>query len=233
MALKVIGAGFSRTGTFSLKFALEHLGFGPCHHGAEVFAHARRSLPLWLAVHQGKPDWEAIFEGYRATVDFPANSHWRELVAYYPEAKVILSVRDPDSWFDSISSTLFTEAMFASLAGTAMGELYRLEFFEPIGGRMQDRAFLTDWFERRNQEIIDALPAEKLLVFDPGDGWAPLCGFLDVPVPDCRFPFVNSRMELAEKVNDELGGLPGDPVEAELAGREYIARLKARAFAER
>ena len=93
MALKVIGAGLGRTATFSLKFALEHIGLGPCYHMAEVFAGARRNVPLWLDVVRGKPDWDAIFEGYQSTTDYPACSYWRELAGYYPEAKVILSVR--------------------------------------------------------------------------------------------------------------------------------------------
>ena len=101
MTLKVIGAGLGRTATFSLKFALEHLGFGPCYHMSEVFAGARRNIGLWLDVVAGRPDWDALFEGFQSTTDYPACSYWRELADHYPDAKVILTVRDPDSWFDS------------------------------------------------------------------------------------------------------------------------------------
>ena len=93
MALKVIGAGVGRTATFSVKFALEHLGLGPSYHMVEVFASARRSIPLWLDVVNGNPDWDTIFDGYQSTTDYPACSYWRELADYYPDAKVVLSVR--------------------------------------------------------------------------------------------------------------------------------------------
>src|SRR5512134_1982263 len=111
MALQVIGAGLGRTATLSLKFALEHLGFGPCYHMAEVFAGARRNIPLWLDVVQGKPSWNAVFEGYKSTTDYPACTYWRELAAFYPEAKVVLTTRDPDSWFESVSETIFSDKM--------------------------------------------------------------------------------------------------------------------------
>ncbi|HEX7236426.1 MAG TPA: sulfotransferase, partial [Gammaproteobacteria bacterium] len=108
MALKVIGAGLGRTATFSLKFALEHVGLGPCYHMSEVFAGARRNVPLWLDVVRGKPDWDAVFEGFASTTDYPACTYWRELAAFYPNAKVILTVRDADSWFDSVTETIFS-----------------------------------------------------------------------------------------------------------------------------
>ncbi len=106
MALAVIGAGLGRTATFSLKFALEHLGLGPCYHMSEVFAGSRRNVPLWLDAIDGQPDWDAIFAGFRSTTDYPACNYWRELAAHYPDAKVVLTVRDPDSWFDSVSETI-------------------------------------------------------------------------------------------------------------------------------
>ena len=117
MALKVIGAGLGRTATFSLKFALEHLGFGPCYHMSEVFAAARRNVPLWLEVVRGKPDWDAVFEGFQSTTDYPACTYWRELAAFYPDASLILTVRDADSWFDSVSETIFSPQMQRSMVG--------------------------------------------------------------------------------------------------------------------
>src|SRR5205085_6684689 len=103
MGLQVIGAGLGRTGTMSLKLALEHLGFGPCYHMAEVLVQARRNLPLWLDVIHGKPDWDEVFAGFGASADYPACTYWRELAARYPEAKVILTLRDADDWFDSVN----------------------------------------------------------------------------------------------------------------------------------
>jgi len=125
MALKVIGAGLGRTATFSMKFALEHLGFGACYHMSEVMAGARKNVPLWLDVINGKPDWDAIFEGYQSTSDYPACSYWKELAEYYPEAKLVLTVRDPDNWFDSVTSTIFSEQMMKSLEGSPMDAMIR------------------------------------------------------------------------------------------------------------
>ena len=96
MALEVIGAGLGRTGTLSLKLALEHIGLGKCYHMSEMIAHLRTHLPLWVAAAKGQPQWDAIFDGYRSSTDYPGCMFWRELVAKYPDAKVILTTRDPD-----------------------------------------------------------------------------------------------------------------------------------------
>lgn len=231
MTLAVIGAGLGRTATFSLKFALEHLGFGPCYHMSEVFAGARRNVPLWLDVIDGRPDWKAIFKGFHSTTDYPACTYWRELAAFYPRAKVVLTVRDPNSWFDSVSETIFSDAMQGSLAGSPTGDMMQGAVFDAFGGRVRDRAFMTKWFVRRNNEVIDSLPPERLLVFSPKDGWAPLCAFLGVPVPAEPFPCVNSRDELTAS-SDEQGGLPPDPDTAERFAREYIEQLRAKAFGD-
>ncbi len=108
MALEVIGAGLGRNATFSTKFALERLGFGPCHHMSEVFANASRQVPLWIEAGKGDPDWDAIFDGFRATTDHPGCNYWRQLADRYPSAKVVLTVRDPDSWFESVSETIYS-----------------------------------------------------------------------------------------------------------------------------
>jgi len=229
MALKVIGAGLGRTATFSLKFALEHLGFGPCYHMAEVFAGARRNVPLWLDVVRGKPDWNSVFAGFESTTDYPACTYWRELTAFYPDAKVILTVRDANSWFDSVSETIFSPQMQGSLAGSPVGAMMQGVIFDAFGDRVTDRAFMTDWFTRRNQTVIDSLPPDRLLVFSPKEGWAPLCAFLGVPVPGVPFPRVNSRDELNQAVA-ERRGLPPDPETAEKFARAHIDQLKAKAF---
>lgn len=231
MTLEVIGAGPGRTATFTMKFALEHLGFGPCHHMAEVFADARRQVPLWLDVIDGRPDWDEAFRGYRSCVDYPSASYWRELADHYPEAKVILTVRDADSWFESVSETIFSDAMQTGLVGTPTGDMMQGAIFDHFGhGDIRDREFMTDWYERRNQEIIGTIPRERLLVFHPKEGWEPLCDFLGVPVPAETFPRVNSRDELQE-ANTQEGGLKPTPDQAEAFGKRYIAELKAKAFA--
>jgi len=229
MSLKLIGAGLGRTATFSMKFALEHLGLGPCYHMSEVFAGARRNIPRWLDVVNGKPGWDAIFDGYQSTTDYPACTYWRELAEYYPDAKVVLTVRDPDSWFDSVSQTIFSDQMRGSLTGSPAEAMMQGVVFDAFGDRVNDRAFMTHWFKRWNQNVIDALPPERLLVYSPKEGWAPLCSFLGVPVPDGPFPRVNSRDEI-EQVSSEQGGLPSDPETAERVARAYIDQLAAKAF---
>lgn len=229
MTLKVIGAGVGRTATFSLKFALEHLGFGPCYHMSEVFASARRNVRLWLDVVNGKPDWDAVFAGFKATTDYPACTYWRELAAYYPDARVILTLRDADSWFDSVSETIFSEKMNSASAGTPIAAMLDGVIFNAFDGKVKDRAFMTDWFNRRNQQVIDALPPERLLVFSPKEGWEPLCRLLGVPVPGVAFPRVNSRDEITH-ATEEHKGVPPDPETAEKFARVYIDQLKAKAF---
>jgi hypothetical protein len=229
MPLAVIGAGLGRTATFSLKFALEHLGFGPCYHMSEVFADARRAVPLWLDAIDGRPDWDAIFAGFHSTADYPACTYWRELAAHYPRAKVILTVRDPDSWFESVSATIFSESMQGSLAGSPTGRMMQGVIFDAFGDKIRDREFMTAWFSRRNNEVIDALPPERLLVFSPKEGWGPLCAFLGVPAPSEPFPKINSRDELSAS-SDKHGGLPPDPETAERFARIYIDELRAKAF---
>jgi Sulfotransferase domain len=229
MALKVIGAGLGRTATLSLKFALEHVGLGPCYHMSEVFAGGRRNVPLWLDVVRGKPNWDAIFEGFQSTTDYPACTYWHELAAYYPTAKVILTVREPDTWFDSVSETIFSDEMQGSLAGSPVEAMMNGVIFDAFGGRVRDRAFMTDWFTRRNQQVIDALPPQRLLVFSPKHGWEPLCAFLGVPIPKEPFPRVNSRDELSQVAADQ-GGLPPDPDVAEKFVRGYLEQQKAKAF---
>lgn len=230
MALKVIGAGLGRTATFSMKFALEHLGLGPCYHMAEVFCGTRRTVPQWQDVVGGKPDWDALFEGYQSTTDYPACTYWRELAEHFPEAKVVLTVRDADSWFDSVTETIFSDAMQASLVGTPTGDMMKGVVFDHFGdGDVRDRAFMTDWFEARNQRVIDALPPDRLLVYSPKQGWEPLCAFLDVPVPAEPFPRVNSRDELTHH-NDEQHNVPQDDETAERYARIYIDELKVKAF---
>jgi hypothetical protein len=193
MALKVVGTGLGRTGTLSMKHALEQLGFGPCHHMVEVFAHPE-SVPLWIAAAQGKPDWDSIFKDYSAMGDYPGCKYWRELVAYYPDAKVLLTIRDADSWFESTQATIFAPG---SLAVMPQGPLK--PFFESIisafGDHIHDRAFMTDYFRNHTEEVIRTVPKERLLVYQVGEGWDRLCPFLGVPVPATPYPSENSREE--------------------------------------
>ncbi|GAA5059792.1 hypothetical protein GCM10023208_27480 [Erythrobacter westpacificensis] len=229
MALEVIAAGLGRNATFSMKFALERLGFGPCHHMSEVFADGRRQVPPWIEASRGNPDWDAIFANFRSSSDYPSASYWRELAEYYPDAKVVLTTRDPDSWFDSVNETIFSPRMMDSLKGSPVEAMMNGVIFDHFDGDITDRAFMTDWYVKRNRQVVDTLPPERLLQFHPKMGWQPLCDFLGVEVPDVPFPRVNSRDELGA-ASDEMGGIPADPDEAERFGREYIQQLRAKAF---
>jgi Sulfotransferase domain len=201
--LKVIGVGFGRTGTTSQHAALEALGF-PCYQMLTVIAEPERA-GLWEAAADGQPvDWEEIFSGYQATVDLPGAAFWRELVDAYPDAKVVLSVRDPDQWYDSVERTILRAAPQGSTPGfvepSAFAKLFPPEFqgmaskvlFKRFGGLIGGREQAIEVFTRHNEEVQRYVPAERLLVYEVTQGWEPLCAFLGVPVPaGVPFPRLN------------------------------------------
>lgn len=196
MGLKVIGAGWGRTGTASLKLALEMLGFAPCYHMMEVIANPP-FMPLWMDVAKGRPDWDRIFAGYKATVDFPACLHWRALRARWPDAKLILSRRQSSEWYESTQETIFSARIRETVADSPFGLMLDAVLHKPLGVPLDDRERLIAAYERHNEEVIAEVPKDRLLVFEAKDGWGPLCQFLDVPVPEVAFPRVNSREEFA------------------------------------
>jgi hypothetical protein len=208
MALKVIGSGLGRTGTMSTKLALEQLGFSPCHHMVEVFMHPE-SVPLWIDAGNGKPDWDAIFGGYQAMVDHPGCGYWRELVDFYPDAKVLHTVRDPDKWFDSTQATIFNPDQAGPHEGTPL-HTFMTQLYRWYGGDMHDRAFMTDFFRRHTEAVVAGVPKDRLLVFDVKEGWGPLCAFLGVAVPDSPFPRENSTEQFQARVA-ATGGAPLSP----------------------
>lgn len=199
MPLKVIGAGLGRTGTLSLKAALEQLGFGPCHHMVEVFAHPEQRK-FWLkAANREKFDWEELFASYRASVDWPSCHFYRELSERYPDAKVILTERDPEKWVESFSQTILV-VMQRMMAATDEAELQSSRFIELIVARDTfnfdfSRENLLKAYRAHNLAVRENIPAKRLLVFDAPQGWAPLCEFLDVATPATPFPRTNNRDE--------------------------------------
>ena len=197
MTLKVIGAGYPRTGTSSLKLALEQLGFGPCHHMREIIMNPP-SAARWIEAADGHPDWEAIFEGFQSCTDAPGCSFWRELADYYPDSKVLLSVRDPEEWFASTQATVFSDEMLGRQFDSPMQDFFGKVVTREFSGHIHDREFMLAQYERHKQEVIAAIPAPRLLVYDVREGWAPLCAWLRVPVPGTPFPHTNSREEMAE-----------------------------------
>ncbi len=204
MELEIIGPGFGRTGTNSLKLALEHIGYGPCHHMFEVRDNPKL-LPDWEAAADGQPvDWNHVFRGYRSQVDWPGARYWRELVEAFPDAKVILSVREPNGWFDSVQATVHP---FIEARGThdsdhmnAIAEMAYNTVVRPIfDGRLSERRHAIRKFEQHIENVQSSVPAERLLTFDVREGWNPLCAFLNVIVPDIPFPKTNSSKEFVEQ----------------------------------
>jgi hypothetical protein len=153
---------------------------------------------FWVAAARGKPDWPAIFDGYRATLDYPGCSFWQELTAFYPDAKVLLSVRDPDSWFESTRETIFSAEWNEMCMNSPMREFFKLTVYDAFGDRIHDRAFMTEYFLRHSAAVKAAIPNDRLLVYDVRDGWEPLCTFLDVEIPAAPFPHSNTREEMKE-----------------------------------
>ena len=212
MSIKIIGAGIGRTGTHSLKLALEELGFGKCYHMDELIFHHPEKLSFWKEVKAGKKvDWDAFFTGYQASVDIPTFVHYKELMQVYPDAKVILTVRDPESWYRSFGETIIRKSK------PTIGEIISMSFRLPFNKELRDRlqvlkfagSYLSEFFPNGfqdkenalkffhdwNQSVMDFVRREKLLVYDVKEGWAPLCRFLNVVVPRSPFPHSNTAAE--------------------------------------
>jgi hypothetical protein len=216
--VRVIGAGFGRTGTASLKVALESLGAGPCYHMLDVMQDHARARAWSAAASSPDPDWASLFAGFSSTVDWPAAAFWRELLEAYPQAKAILTVRDPQRWYDSMETTILrawrwrrarasrppaegADAMAVSVARTTdFGDMIEAVVERRVfGGRAYDRRDAIATFERHTAEVRASVPAERLLVYEVGQGWEPLCAFLDLPVPDQPFPWVNDAASFIER----------------------------------
>lgn len=213
--VKVIGAGFPRTGTSSMKAALERLGFGPCHHMFEVLAHPEQG-ERWhaaaLAKHDNADgsrtvDWDWVLEGYNAAVDFPSGHFWEEIAANYPDAKIILTTRDPRRWHRSMCETLFSGmgtgdsrgSFPESLAGiSGMMELVGPATFGVTEDGLPSEEAAVEIYQQHVDHVRATAPPDRLLVHEAADGWAPLCGFLGVDVPDEPYPHLND----AEAIRD-------------------------------
>ncbi|MCP5156431.1 MAG: sulfotransferase family protein [Ectothiorhodospiraceae bacterium] len=205
MPLSVIGAGFGRTGTMSLQIAIEMLGLGPCYHMREVLKHPGH-VDVWSAATRGEAvDWEALFGDYRAAVDWPACHFWAELAEHYPEARIILTHRDPERWYRSISQTIYaslTEPREITDPGMlARRDMARALILDRVfDGRLGDHAYAVDTFRRHLETVRRTAPPDRLLVYDVAEGWGPLCAFLRVPIPAEPFPQVNSTDEFRARM---------------------------------
>lgn len=219
--MKVIGAGFGRTGTASLKAALDHLGFGPCYHMYELLAEPERVHDWRRALSGENVAWDEIFAGYQSTVDWPGCAFWRELVSRYPEAKGILTERDPDRWYESTYNTIYqigTNDTPGSGSGSEPGSdedvvidqlrptIRKMIWDGTFSGRFADRSHAIEVFTKHNAEVRATVPPERLLVFHVSEGWRPLCEFLRVDVPAEDFPHINdtgSMPELIARIRQE------------------------------
>jgi hypothetical protein len=198
--LQVLGIGMGRTGTASLKLALEQLGFGPCHHMLELFQRPGDAL-RWQALARGEAvSWDELLGGYRACVDWPSVHFWRQLVRDFPAARVILTVREPDAWYDSISNTIFKalEQPLPQHDDAARGQRVMAKDIiveRAFDDRPLDKAHVLARYAAHNAEVQCTVPAERLLTYNVAQGWEPLCRFLGVPVLATPFPTANRRDE--------------------------------------
>jgi hypothetical protein len=207
--MKIIGAGFGRTGTMSLKAALEQVGFGPCYHMSEVIHHPEHA-EVWMAAGAGRPGaLDGLLRDYPSAVDFPACNFYAELLERHPDAKVVLTVRDADKWYESCIKTIHAISQDVPVrwvghlvprVGKGLRMANALVWKGTFGGRFRDKEHAIAVYHRHNEEVRRRVPADKLLVFDVAEGWEPLCRFLGVPVPGVPFPRLNDMAEFQKRV---------------------------------
>lgn len=210
MTLKIIGAGFGRTGTYSLKIALEELGFGKCYHMREVTGNPQVAT-TWLQASQGEPvDWDTLFTGYQATVDWPGCTFYQELMQKYPDAKVLLTTRDPERWYQSARQTIyegtnsFESSILAKIIPPFGGMVKMVESLiwdGTFNGRFKDKTYAIQVFNDHIAKVKRVVPPEKRLVYEVKEGWGPLCEFLGVPIPaDKPFPHLNDKAIFKKRI---------------------------------
>jgi hypothetical protein len=205
--MQVIGAGVGRTGTYSLKLAINRLGLGPCHHMEAVIHDMPAQVPLWNDAAAGRPDWGRIYQGFDSAVDWPTACFFRELLQAYPAARFVLTVRDPDKWADSFAATIYKligerdQAPADKKAWLEMAERIISATGFPAG---MDQAQLARAYAAHNEAVKATIPASQLLVYQVKEGWEPLCEFLGVDVPDDPFPRTNHRAEFWDRVTGRI-----------------------------
>ncbi len=209
MVLEVIGLGVGRTGTYSLKLAIEKLGFGPCHHMDAVIADKPRHVPYWAEAVAGRPNWEATYEGFNSAVDWPTAGFTRELFAAYPRARYILTVRSPESWAES-----FSETIYKALQGRQNAPPEAQPWLAMVANVVAKTGFppgldiegLKNAFNAHTDTVRDTIPADQLLIYQAKDGWAPLCEALGKKIPAEAFPRTNNREEFWERITGKKVG---------------------------
>jgi hypothetical protein len=216
MTLGIIGAGLGRTGTLSLRIALEQLGFGPCYHMLEVFKRPDH-IAAWTRAAEGESvDWDETFREFGSAVDWPTCAFYRELSDHFRAAKVILTVRDPDRWYRSAADTIFPTMLADPPADNEVLQgwsrmVRKLIRENAFSDRLHDKAHAISVYEKHNEEVQNAISPSRLLVYEVAQGWEPLCEFLGVPVPEAPFPQANTTDEFRDMIAPMLGRLqPAD-----------------------
>ncbi|MEV3936938.1 sulfotransferase family protein [Glycomyces sp. NPDC049804] len=209
--LRVIGAGLPRTGTMTLKNALETLLGAPCHHMAEVFSRTEVDPPAFLAATKGDlPDWETLLGGYAAAVDWPCSAFYAELAEAYPDAIVVLSRRDSfETWWKSANNTIFqafeAESRGAEFGGADWPAMIDGLWTKTFGDAdRSEPATVKAAYDRYHERVRATIPAERLVEFETGAGWEPLCTALGLPIPETPFPHLNSTADFNSQNLDEM-----------------------------
>ncbi|HEX5309624.1 MAG TPA: sulfotransferase [Solirubrobacteraceae bacterium] len=236
--MRLIGAGLPRTGTLTQKVALETLGFEPCYHWVNVIADLEQ-VGVWDKAIDGDVDWNAVFAGFQASVDWPGGYFWRELMDHYPDAKVLLSVRNAEKWEPSFRETIWNMCFGGSvlnLVSRARAQvdpqwdrylkLVERMFWGPQGtfaAGHETPAQMIAQFEAHNELVKANVPSDRLLVWSVTEGWEPLCEFLEVPAPAEPLPHVNDRETFLGRVIDGALGKLGEWRAAETAALSSAA----------
>jgi sulfotransferase family protein len=205
--LEVIGTGLGRTGTTSLKAALELLGFAPCHTMLGLFSDPD-SIATWRHASRGASvDWRRLYADYRASVDWPGAKFWREITAAFPAAKVVLTVRDADAWYDSVRSSIYAASMEPlpeSGADPTFAQVWHMSrevvWDGVFDGKFEDRDHAIAVYHAHNEAVRQEIDPERLLVFEVQQGWGPLCAFLGVDQPGQPFPRTNDRNAFGSRI---------------------------------
>jgi hypothetical protein len=203
MALQIVGAGVGRTGTHSLKIALEQLLGGTCHHMMEIFTRPDQVAGFTAAIDGEPVDWSALLADFTAMVDFPGSLFWREIAAANPDAPVLLSTRDAKGWYTSASNTIFLSFDHMPPELAPWMAAVRRGLHDRFSDDFDNEDAMIAAYERHNAEVRAEVPAERLIDWTPSDGWGPICAGLNLPVPAEPFPFTNTTKEFREMIGVE------------------------------
>ncbi|MBV9962517.1 MAG: hypothetical protein JO072_09750 [Parafilimonas sp.] len=224
MSLQVIGSGVGRTGTHSLKLALEQLGFGPCYHMEELLRNPDRLVYFKQAENGEAVDWNKLFDGYNSAVDYPVARYYKQVITAYPNAKIIHTIRDAESWYNSAMETIFWATKPS--VGRMLKMVIRMPFSPAIrerfpvliydgklmdsifGKNLKDKQEVIKRYNAINAETLNFLPKDRSLVYEVKQGWEPLCNFLNVPIPSVPFPRSNTKDQFKQNVAKIAAGKP-------------------------